>query len=143
MKLLARLMCFLGLVSATHADDRALHEGECWSYASRPGEESSFLVIRKLEHHEHGNTAHISVFGLHIANSSAPKGYTDEIGHLPITVDSLRASLRERLTRTPPDCDWQQGYKMWQEAGAPAFTEPLKECIRFVEETIAHGCKEA
>src|SRR4051812_2062886 len=45
MKLLARLLCFLGLVSATQADERALYEGECWSYAERPDEESSFLVI--------------------------------------------------------------------------------------------------
>jgi hypothetical protein len=142
MKLFARLICFLGVVSATPADDRALQEGQCWSFASRAGEEASFLVVRKLEHRGDGDIAHISIFGLNIANPGAPKGYTDQIAHLPITVDSLRASLREKLTRTPSQCDWQEGYKMWKEASAPPFTEPLRDCIRFVEETIAHGRKE-
>src|SRR5262249_30013503 len=104
---------------------------------------SSFLVIRKIERHEGSDIAHISVFGLHIASPGAPKGYTDQIAHLPITVTSLRASLRAKLSRTPPACNWQEGYKMWQEASAPAFTEPLSQCIRFVEQTIAHGRKEA
>jgi len=49
MNLLTRFLCILGLTSAAQAGEIALHEGDCWSYRTRPSEEASFLVIRKIE----------------------------------------------------------------------------------------------
>ena len=140
MTIVSRLLCALGLASTVHASEVALKEGDRWSYASRPGEEAFFLVIRKIEHiAKVGDVAHISVFGVHIKNHAAPGGYSSEIAHLPIAAESLRKSVKQKLEKSAPQCDWQSGYKMWHEAEAGAFTEPVSECVKFVEETLARG----
>ena len=46
---LFKLLSIFGFASSAIAGDIALKEGDCWSYATRPGEEASFLVIRKME----------------------------------------------------------------------------------------------
>jgi hypothetical protein len=139
MKYLALLLCALGLTSPAHADNVMLKEGDCWSYTSRPGEEASFLVIRKIERlPKIGEVAHISIFGVKIKNPTGA-GYSDHIGHLPIAAESLRKSVRQKLEKSAPDSDWQAGYKSWQEAKGGVFTEPVSECVKFVEEALNRG----
>jgi hypothetical protein len=75
------LSFLLGLASSAVAADVVVKEGDCWAYATRPGEESSFLVIRKIETlPKIGEVIHISIYGLKIPNSSAPHGYSDRRG---------------------------------------------------------------
>jgi len=76
-----------------------LKEGDCWTYETRPGEEGSFLVIRKIETSPEGEVVHISIFGLRIKSSTASNGSTDRIQHLPIFARALRASLKEKVQR--------------------------------------------
>src|SRR5947209_5509851 len=114
---LIKLLAVLGFASPAAAADVALKEGQCWSYTARPGEEASFLVIRKIETiPKLGEVVHISVFGLKIKNASAPNGYTDQAGHLPISGESLRGSLKEKIHKQIPNVDWKEGYQMWLEA---------------------------
>jgi hypothetical protein len=140
MKYLTPILCALGLASAAHADDPVLTEGDCWSYRSRPGEEASFLVIRKIEQIPgKGEVVHISIFGVHIKSPVAPGGFSDHVGHMPISAASLRKSLTQKLQKTAPDSDWQAGYASWKEAKGGVFTEPVSECVRFVEEALNRG----
>jgi hypothetical protein len=119
-----------------------LKEGDCWSYASRPGEEASFLVIRKIEQlPKIGEVVHVSIFGVKIKSSAAPGGYTDRVGHMPILSESLRKSLREKIEKSAPNNDWAAGYRTWREAfdsgKAGAFSKPVRECISFIEEALS------
>jgi len=140
--LLTTILAVLGLASSAVAADVALKEGDCWSYATRPGEEASYLVIRKIEMLPAiGEVVHISVFELKIKSPAAPKGYTDQAGHLPISGVSLRGSLKAKVQKEIPSVDWQKGYKMWLEAKGGVFTKPVSECIGFIEEAINHGQK--
>jgi hypothetical protein len=84
-----------------------------------------------------------SVFGLHIKNPHIAGGFSDELPRMPISVDSLRRSVTQKLQRQTPDCDWQSGYKMWRDANAGAFTEPVSECVKFTEDTLNHGKPQA
>ncbi len=137
-----KFLALLGFGSSATAADAALKEGQCWSYAARPGEEDSFLMIRKIETLSRvGEVVHISVFGLKIKNPAAPKGYTDQAGHLPISVTSLRGSLKEKVQRKIPDVNWQEGYQMWLEAEGGVFTKPVSDCVGFMEEAINRGKK--
>ena len=78
----------------------ALHEGDSWFYRARDGEQGSFLVIRKIEQIPGaGEVAHISVFRVHVKSPAAPGGFTDQIGHLPIST-SRRNRPRKRR---PPE----------------------------------------
>jgi hypothetical protein len=142
--LLVKLLAFLGFTSSAVAADLSPRVGDCWSYASRSGEEASFLVIRKIETlPKVGEVFHVSVFGLKIKSPSAPTGFTDHAGHLPISGLSLRASLKERIQRTIPEVDWTEGYNLWRQAydagKGGVFTESVSECVRFMEEAINRG----
>jgi hypothetical protein len=140
MKYLTRFLCVLGLTSAAQAGDVPLHEGDCWSYHTRPGEEASFLVIRKIEHlPKAGEVVHVSIFRLHIKNPHTAGGFSGELPHMPISAASLRQSLTEKLSRRAPECDWQTGYKTWRDAKVGAFTESVSECVKFTEDALNHG----
>ena len=140
------LLTLLGFASSGVAADPALKEGDCWSYAARPGEESSFLVIRKVETlPKLGEVIHISVFDLKIKSPSAPKGFTDQAGHLPIAGANVRASLKAKVQKRIPNIDWKEGYRMWREAydtgRGGVFTKPVSECVSFMEEALTRGKK--
>ena len=84
MKFFTRLLCVLGLKSAAQASDVPLHDGDCWSYHTRPGEEESFIVIRKIEHlPKAGEVVHVSIFGLHVKNPHTAGGFSSEIPICP------------------------------------------------------------
>jgi hypothetical protein len=141
------LLLSLGLASSGVAAEVALQEGECWSYSTRPGEESSFLVIRKIETlPKLGEVVHVSVFDLKIKSPSAPNGFTDQAGHLPIAGANVRASLKTKVQKKIPNVDWKEGYRMWREAydagKGGVFTKPVSECVGFLEEAINRGKKD-
>jgi hypothetical protein len=140
------LLSILGFASSAVAGDIALKQGQCWSYAARPGEEASFLVIRKIETlPKIGEVIHISIFGVKIKSPTAPTGFTDQVGHIPIAAANLRSSLKEKVQKTIPDVDWEEGYRMWREAydsgKGGVFTKPVSECVGFLEEALNHGNK--
>ena len=138
---LIALLTFFGVASFSFAADPSPKEGECWSYITRSGEESSFLVIRKIETlPKLGEVIHVSVFGLKLKSPSAPKGFTDQAGHLPIAGASVRASRKAKIQKKIPDVDWKDGYRMWREAydagKGGVFTKPISECVGFMEEAL-------
>ena len=111
---------------------------------TRPGEEASFFVIRKIETlPKIGEVIHISIFGLKIKSPSAQKGFIDQAGHIPIAGANLRASLKGRVQRSIPDADWKEGYRTWREAydsgKGGVFTKSVSECVGFMEEALNHG----
>ena len=123
-----------------------MKEGECWSYTARPGEDASYLVIRKIETlPKIGEVIHVSVFDLKIKSPSAQKGFTDRAAHLPIAGANVRASLKARIQKKVPDVDWKDGYRMWREAydagKGGVFTKPVRECVGFLEEALGRAEK--
>ena len=137
---IVRLLVLLGVSSPAVGADVDIQEGQCWSYNTRAGEETSFVVIRKVEVDARlGEIIHISVFGLKFPNPNAPGGFTTEAGHLPVAGRSVRSSLKERIDRVAPTGpDWREGYKMWREAfdagKAGVFTISIGECVGVIEE---------
>ncbi len=109
--------------------------------ALRAGEESSFIVIQKIESlPKEGEVVHISVFNVKIKTPSAEKGMVDKIGHLPIAGAILRSSLKERVTKTIPETEWKQGYKIWREAydsgKAGIFTLSISDCVVYMDNAL-------
>jgi hypothetical protein len=143
---LLKVLAAVGFASSAVAADVAPKEGECWSYTTRPGEEASFVVIRKIETlPKIGEVIHVSLFGLKIKNPAAPKGFTDQAGHLPIAGASVRTSLKERIQKKIPDVGWMEGYRIWREAyetgKGGVFSKPVSECVGFLEEGLNRGKK--
>lgn len=92
-------------------------EGECWSYATRSGEEQSFLVIRKIETlPEVGEVIHVSVFNLKIKTPRAPEAVITHVSHVPYAGPVLRGSLTRRIDRAVPPTEWEESYRVWRQA---------------------------
>ncbi|WP_265594040.1 hypothetical protein [Haloferula sp. BvORR071] len=138
-------LAVLGLASVIHAaeDETKIDpkEGECWSYTTRPGEEESFAVIRKIETlPKVGEVIHISLFGLKVKNPAAKDGFTAEVGHIPMSGASARASLKKKLDKKVPDFEWEEGYRQWRKSYESSqggvFTKSIAECIGFIEDVV-------
>jgi hypothetical protein len=129
------LLSLIGFGSSADAKDIAPKEGECWLYSTRPGEEASFLVIRKIETlPKLGEVVFISVFGTKMEGSPVPAGVTvlTEI-HIPIAGANLRSSLKKRVRKRIPIEVWQEAYRFWREAydsgKGGIYTMSVSECV--------------
>jgi hypothetical protein len=127
---------FCGIVSSDLGAAPVLAPGDCWSYAVRPGEEQSYVVIRKVETYpSQGTVVHISVFGLKLKIGDV---VIDQIPHLTLGAESMWASLREKVTRSPPETDWLKHYQIWHQRfgskGRPPVSHaPLRDVLRDME----------
>ena len=142
------LLSLIGFGSSAIERDIGLKEGECWLYSTRPGEEASFLVIRKIETlPKAGEIVVISVFGMKIKTPSTPTGFTDQVRsvQIPIAGASLRSSMKERVRKKVTNEDWREGYRRWREAydsgECRIFTESVSECVGLFEEGLNHEGK--
>ena len=141
-RFLLSIISTLGLSASASGGDNVPREGECWSYRSRPGEDRSYIAIRKIEIAPGlGEIIHISVFGLRIPSHSSSSGFAEEAAHIPIAAENFRASILKRLDiAAPKEPDWKEGYQMWRKdfdsGNAGVFTIPIAECVSVVEEAI-------
>ncbi len=120
--------------SPAPAADSLIKPGDCWRYPTRPGEEASYLVIRKLERHSKiGELVHISVLNVHMKNPNFHKGFHDTIGHMPVTRESLLPQLQEKVQREYPDADWEGGYATWKKENGGAFIIPIRDLVDMFE----------
>lgn len=127
--------------SLASASDPTLAVGQRWSYRTRPDEDGSTLVIGRLERHPtFGEIAHISIFGLRIKTPQRPDGVTSTLGHIPISVESLRSSLLELMGSGSPDENFEQGYAIWsdvvKDGEGGVFSIPVREIVSYVEQTL-------
>jgi hypothetical protein len=136
------LLSLIGFGSPAVAGDITLKEGACWLYSTPPGEEASFLVIRKIETlPKAGEVVFISVLGMKMNGSSVPAGFTDlsEI-HIPIAGASLRSSLKKRVRKRIFNEGWQEGYRFWREAydsgKSGIFAMSVSECVSAPAEAL-------
>src|SRR5687768_1711347 len=68
--------------------------GQIWNYKTRPGEENSKLTILKVEKYDRvGVVLHIYVDGLKLKNIQKPSGFSDDIGHLPFSIEAVLKSV--------------------------------------------------
>lgn len=120
--------------------------GQIWDYQNRTGEENSKITILKVEKY-YGKeiVIHIYVNGLKIKNELRANGVSDDIGHLPMSKESLDKSVTKLISENNKLPDFKEGYENWKEAfdnkKGGIFTISVSETINFVEETMKSGKK--
>jgi|SRR6185369_13255437 len=121
-------------------------EGQVWAYKTRLGEDSSTLLIQKVE----ANTAigpifHISILDVRIRNSQAAEGITTEMSHAPVTRQTLDQSCTRLVGRGTSDERYLDGYAEWKrsfDAGdAGVFTISVAEIVAGIETAINGGSR--
>lgn len=130
------LLALALLVSAGAAAARDYAVGQVWQYHVRSGDEGSLLRIQAIEtpagYEKYGPIYHISVIGVHFPG--VPGG--QPIGHLPVSRETLEASVTQLSPSKDAFPDWQEGVKLWRADRGGVFTISLAEIVTIVERSV-------
>ena len=135
----AGLLACLILAAMTTAKAADFEEGQIWRYDTRPHEQGSRLFIARVDRGLWEDPIfHIYVDGLRLKNPYRANGYQDHLPHLPVSRETLEASvtaLEEAKAAVP---DVSRGYATWRKefdrGGAGVFTIPVRQIIQYIEE---------
>lgn len=115
--------------------------GQKWSYSARPGEESSYLIILKIDDDPKlGRIIHIALRGLKIKNPRSPDGISDSVNHMPFSEAAIEKSDMKLLAEKTELPDFADGYRMWREAfddrRAGIYTITVAEAVSVMETAL-------
>lgn len=119
-----------------------LRVGDCWTYATRPGEEASYVVIRRITPLPKGQAVvGVSVIGVRV---KAPPGELTDLPYVPVQAHTLQADLRDRVERNPPALAWESAHARWWErygsrGQAGATADRIAKVIAFVEQSLGEA----
>ncbi|MVO09988.1 hypothetical protein GOQ30_12525 [Flavobacterium sp. TP390] len=128
----------------TNFQDDKFKAGQVWKYNTRIGEENSTITILKVEKYEKdGIVIHIYVNGLKVKNPHKPTGFSDEIGHLPLSKDAVLKSVTTLVSENNKLPDYKEGYNNWKEAfdnnKGGIFSITVQEAVKYVEEAMSNA----
>jgi hypothetical protein len=129
------------LFAGTGASAQTYAEGQVWKYKTRPNETGSLLKIDMIETDPRfGEIYHISLIGLKVSNPKAPDGLTTELPHVPVSRQTLEASLVSPASSTAEFPDFREGYTAWKfafdQGEAAIFQQQVAEIVGFVEDAL-------
>ncbi|NML07928.1 hypothetical protein [Sphingomonas sp. G-3-2-10] len=135
MKLLLALFALLGLAQPAPVLPAGPYAvGQVWEYRTLPRDEGSLLKIQAIETDPRGQPIHhISVTGLKI---EAGGGMLQEIGHLPVSKETLDASVTRLSTRQASFPDAKDGIAQWRAANGGVFAISMAEIVGVIEQGI-------
>jgi len=111
------LLVTLSLGLMTNAIAHDFEEGQVWSYRTRAGEETSRLLIDKVETDPKlGEIFHISLSSVFVKNKRAPSGMTTDLPHFPVSRQTLESSVIALVGHAPPNPGFAAGYAEWKRA---------------------------
>lgn len=118
--------------------------GQIWKYNTRTGEDNSTLTILKVEKYDSaGIVIHIYVNGLKLKNPQRPSGFSDDIGHLPLSKDAVLKSVTTLVSEDNKLPDFIGGYTNWREAfdskRGGIFSIVVSDAVTYVEEAMSNA----
>ncbi|AWT34846.1 hypothetical protein GCM10008956_36800 [Deinococcus arenae] len=112
-----------------------------WTYRTRPGEDTSTVLILRRDDEPNGTALHVTLDRLRLGNPHLPGGVQMALGHAPVTADALRASVLELIQVNAPLPADEGGYRQWREAAdrgeAGVFTLTLAEILDVIGQAVA------
>ncbi|THF88729.1 hypothetical protein E7T09_06000 [Deinococcus sp. KSM4-11] len=114
--------------------------GQRWTYHTRPGEETSTVLILAMETGPDDVAVHIRLDGLRLRSPHLAGGLQEELAHSPVSESALQASVIDLIEDDvvlPVD---QGGLERWRDAftrgEAGVFTLPVAALVDAVEQAI-------
>jgi hypothetical protein len=119
----------------TDTDASEFKVGEVWNYKTRPGENSSTIVILKVETAPGwSNIVHVGVVGLRI---KGPEGTQDTVPHMPFDEAAVKKSVTTKVSDNGKLTNFQEGYGLWRDAASSGkggvFTISVAEAVAAIE----------
>ncbi len=96
--------------------------GQRWHYKTRPGEDSSTLIILKTGYYNHVGLVHVCVEGVDVKNPYKPG--LDTLFHMPFSKEAMQKSVTQLISENNPLPDYIEGYNNWKkefDAGTGGF----------------------
>jgi hypothetical protein len=110
--------------------------GQMWSYATRPGEEQSRIIIDAVDHDERlGTMVYVTVQGIGIKNPRLKQGIQDMI-HLPFSEEALYKSGITKVSDNEQLPAFQEGYEEWKKQNGGVFTVPVADVLAAIEKSM-------
>lgn len=114
--------------------------GQRWIYRTRPGEETSTVLILRCEDWPSDTVIHVYLDGLRLRNPHLPGGVQDTLSHTPVREDAVRASVTELIEERAALPHDGGGYETWRTAfergEAGVFTLPLADIVEALEVAV-------
>lgn len=130
------LAALLTTAMGTASPETPYEEGQVWEYRTRQQDHGSLLRIQKIENEpglaQHGPIYHIGVIGVHFSGT----GLSGELQHLPVSRETLNASVTRLSRSKAPFPDSRAGIEEWRAARGGVFTIPVAEIIAVAEATF-------
>ncbi|QWT18796.1 hypothetical protein KPL74_13710 [Bacillus sp. NP157] len=116
--------------------------GQAWTYRTRPGEEASRLVIRKVDvEPEDGQVFHVSILDVKLRNHRVPGGIQSAMHHAAVNRATLDQSVLECVGEGEDDETWMDGYAVWRQAydngDAGVFDIAVADILGYIEMVVA------
>lgn len=132
MKSLLTMFGVLAAIFGSAPERPPYAAGQVWEYSTRPQDAESRIKIQQIEQAPNGPIYHISMIGARIG----PSGETSEVSHLPVSRQTLDASVTRLAS---PDIDFPDpagGIAVWRENAGGVFTISLAEIADVLEGTL-------
>lgn len=114
---------------------------QVWEYKTRAGDEGSLVKIQKIETYpdvgSRDRVYHVSVIGVRFRKAQL----SGVIGHLPVSKETLDASVTRLSDRQAVFPDPSEGIAQWRDANGGVFTIPLSQIIDVVEQSVGASAK--
>ena len=132
------ILASFGWLAGAPAAAPAYAEGQVWEYRTRPQDEGSHAKIQLIEKIGNGETVfHVSLVGVRLGEDAA-----GQIQHLPVSRETLDASLTRLSDRAIHFPVIAQGHAQWREAKGGVFTIPLAEIATIAENALSGAPRE-
>ena len=110
------LAAIIALTMSLAVNAAELQPGQIWKYKTRQGEQTSTLMILKVETYKDlGKVVHVRVDAIRMTNPLKGNVITD-IPHLPFKDEAVQKSITELVRKSPDIPAFQEGYDTWKSA---------------------------
>lgn len=115
--------------------------GQVWSYRTRPGEDASRLYIARIDRDLSAKAIfHLYIDGLTLKNPLVEGEVQDHLPHVPVSRETLEASVIALQAENVLPPDISEGYVLWREAfeqgRAGVFTLSVQEIVQYIEDAF-------
>ena len=121
------LLGALAFGSPLAAQEREYAVGQVWAYKTAPGDEGSLIKIQEIEEIGHEDQPltvyHISMTGVAVSVQAERM----VVQHLPVSRQTLDASVTEQVAVSPQFPDHSEGKAQWAAANGGVFTITLAQ----------------
>lgn len=107
--------------------------GQVWEYRTRPQDVGSLLKIQKIEAWADGPVYHLSIVDVNVG------GRQIDVQHVPVSRQTLDASVMRLTASTRPFPDATEGIAIWREDRGGVFTVPVARIAQVIDESHSNG----